>query len=146
VCSSLYRRWLVGSRGIFPGSTTTPSSPHNCTTATAERAQLAEMGAWARLGWLNCPPRAGGLLSGPGCVLQGGLAWLCFAGLGFFLFCFGPRFVLSFHVLFLFSWPICSMFPYITYKTRYSTKTMEFVSLKALSLFVLVNFSRMLAV
>jgi hypothetical protein len=39
----------------------------------------------------------------------------------------------SFHVLFFFSWPNYDVFPYITYKTKDSTKTMEIVSVKALS-------------
>jgi hypothetical protein len=49
------------------------------------------------------------------------------------LLCFALLWAMSFHVLFFFSWPNYDVFPYITYKTKDSTKTMEIVSIKALS-------------
>jgi hypothetical protein len=131
VYHSLYRRWLVGSRGIFPEYTTTPSSPHQCSTATAERAQSAEVEARARP---SCDPSPSSLTCGSldTCTGQfrGGLGLVEHVGLGLFLFCLG---LYHFMCFLLFSWPNYDVISYITCKTRNFTKTMKIVSVKVLS-------------
>jgi hypothetical protein len=110
---SLYRRWFSLFGGNIPQIN--PCTALLCTYGidrpkvglSGSGGGTGAPGPQARLGC--CPPHpalAYGLCAGPGVFLRGGLAQLCSFGLGFFLFCYRPRYVLSFLYSFPLFWPM----------------------------------------